>query len=657
MFLLRYFILLFFLFLTTILSAQKKQPVSFDGEELPRSIVKKVNRITKKDSTDTEKFNHICSWIVRKKRYDLKGFEKIRLEKYSLKKIVKSKRLLCREYTVLLKIMCLQAGIQSNIAEGYVKGAGHYPYEKYYYQTHEWNISRLDGRYQITDLTWASGYVVPKISLMGRIKKILNIPYIPRHWKFVRKLNPYYMDIPPAEQIVTHLPAHPMWQLLGNPYSLGYFENESKSALPIDTINQYPFANRIQHFSGRSIEEQLLIIADEGIAFNSKNNYIKGANYLTYAYRNWNSFAGKKEIPLAEKARRSPDVIKYTNIGETYLKRFLQDNDGVKQRCFDSLGRKNREINSFISKKATWSARKVNSLNSIIKNNDRINLIGELAISKKENEKLRRTNSESIYRVRRGKSKTINKDSLNLWFKHIAKNNIHLDSLADLYKKRQDSISVYNLQRGAGWDTILYYAQIKREIVSVSWQVDLATNNIYYLRKFHKTYDSIQFIQDKMEKSLRKAELYYRTTIRRYSDSIIRVAMKKVGKNKQLLVKIKKYNLNSADEEKLFEEQNIRLKYWYQLSIDNHRQDNLHRREYNSFYHEWNHYAKGENREFRRYAKVEKKCYMTSLKKERYRHGRYRYAGNVGLLNCILLTRKSKVFIDNYARVLRLKKK
>ncbi len=653
------FFLLLFICANSV-EAQKTSTVSYDGELVPKRLVRKVSWLTRKDTCETDKFYHLCKWIVKKKSYDMTGYEKIRLEKYSIKKIVRKHTLLCREYSVLLEVMCKQAGIECYIVEGYSKGLGHYPYEKFYYQDHEWNVAKVDGRYQVCDITWASGYTKPKISIIGRIKRLFKLPYIPRHWKFVKRVEPYYFDIPPDKLIETHLSVHPMWQLKMNPHSITYFENEDTTKLPVDSATAYPFANRIQHYGGRSIEEQLLIHGEEGYDFNKKNNYVKGASYLQYSYRKWNSFAKDKDIPLSEKAKRSPEVMKYAKDAEVYMKKFLNDNDGIKQRCFDSLGRKNREVNSFISSRSKSSSRKANSLNSRIKRNDRSNKLSELTITRKEDDRVRRTNSESIYRVRRGNNKKITKDSLNAWFTLIRKNNKHIDSLKLLYQKRRDSIGTYRDRRDNVWDSITYQAGKKEVIVYIATCVDLETNNINYLRYIHKVYDSVHLKQLAFEKNLTPIEAYYKNNVQRYCDSTIRLAMKKIAANKQLLVRIKKYNTKSAEEELLFEEQNQRLNSWLDLSIDNHHREIQHRKEYNSFYRYWNHYAKSEWREFVRYGRAEKECYLFWLKNERFRHSRYKLAGLHGVQNAILLTRRSKVFIANYERqqrILKMKKR
>lgn len=70
---------------------------------------------------------------------------------------------------------------------------------------HAWNAVKLDGQWQLLDVTWAAGYV--------------NDGH-----QFVHRFNDQYFLTPPEEFILDHFPKDPQWQLLAEPVKLEQYE-------------------------------------------------------------------------------------------------------------------------------------------------------------------------------------------------------------------------------------------------------------------------------------------------------------------------------------------------------------------------------------------------------------------------------------------------
>jgi hypothetical protein len=305
--------------------AQKHMRYSEDSIVIPISLKRKVDHIIRNDSTASEKLTDICNWICKHKKYDTKGYEKLRLNEYSLFKILRRNKLSCHEYAHLMEAMCHVSGITCYNVEGYSKGI-----DNHFYQNNEWNVVKMDGQYRIVDVCRSAGYLKVKKSLWGMIRKLVGLPYIPQKRKFIRAFNPYYLNIPPKQLTLNYLPLLPMWQLDSFPISIHAFENE---IIPMrdSTSIKYSFMEAIQNYSGRNIHERILLMADQGYEFNPKNNWNKGIYYLQYAYKDWESLENKR-VPSILMSTRSQRIKKYASGAEVYLKRFLNDNKTIKKK-------------------------------------------------------------------------------------------------------------------------------------------------------------------------------------------------------------------------------------------------------------------------------------------------------------------------------------
>ncbi len=103
---------------------------------------------------------------------------------------------LCNGYTRLFKTLCSYAGIRSEIITGYARVSKSY---KRFGNNHTWNAVMIDNKWQLLDVTWASGF----ISWTGD--------------KFIRSFNEEYFLAPPALFILEHYPDNLAWVLMDRP--------------------------------------------------------------------------------------------------------------------------------------------------------------------------------------------------------------------------------------------------------------------------------------------------------------------------------------------------------------------------------------------------------------------------------------------------------
>jgi len=122
--------------------------------------------------------------IAREKEYD----EAIACMTVYLKKAV------CEGYARLFKSLCIHSGIQCVVVSGKAKTllsdqlAGH-----------AWNAVKLDGKWQLVDPTWASGYVNGD--------------------SFTKERNLFYYLTSPEIMFINHLPNEQKWTLLDKSFN------------------------------------------------------------------------------------------------------------------------------------------------------------------------------------------------------------------------------------------------------------------------------------------------------------------------------------------------------------------------------------------------------------------------------------------------------
>ncbi len=179
------------------------------------SLTKIVDQI----DYQTDTLKAVYDWITDNIKYDVKKlkelekgvnfFEKGKYKSTAvykadqLEKVIKKKKGVCDDYTLLFDAIVTELGYTSYIVEGITKGRKGKVNKNI---SHSWNAVKDNGTWKLYDPTWGAGYVK-------------------EHKKFVKKYFGEWYDVNPEEMKERHLPFDPIWQLSDNPISYKEFEN------------------------------------------------------------------------------------------------------------------------------------------------------------------------------------------------------------------------------------------------------------------------------------------------------------------------------------------------------------------------------------------------------------------------------------------------
>jgi len=169
-----------------------------------------AQRITKDSRSDSEKVYAIYRWIATNVSYD----HQLRLntdlqkkiyvsEENIIKNVLGRRKALCGGFAFLFKDLCENVGVSAEVVHGFTKNySSEIPDNNI--PTHTWNVVKLNGHWELLDITWAIAY--------GQS----NIP------------DDFWYLTNPRDFIYSHYPEDPRWILLPPAISLGEFHSDSK---------------------------------------------------------------------------------------------------------------------------------------------------------------------------------------------------------------------------------------------------------------------------------------------------------------------------------------------------------------------------------------------------------------------------------------------
>lgn len=186
----------------------KKRSVK-ENKKTSFSTAKLAFAITKDATSEKEKVTAIYKWITTHISYDneLRLSAKLQKEFYTseenvLKKVLERKMALCGGYAFLFKSLCENVGISATVIHGFTKDYSGKSF-KNKQPTHTWSAVKLNGQWQLLDITWAISY--------GN----KNGP------------DDYWFLTKPTDYILSHYPEDRKWILLGNPISFSEFQKHA----------------------------------------------------------------------------------------------------------------------------------------------------------------------------------------------------------------------------------------------------------------------------------------------------------------------------------------------------------------------------------------------------------------------------------------------
>lgn len=153
-------------------------------------------------NNDSQKVRSIFYWLAKNIKYDRQGLNSNKWDKYGIDEntaiaTFAYKKGLCRGFAILMKIMLDEVNIENELVFGNVRGE--MLKNDSLRSNHVWNSVKIDGKWQLLDVTWA------------------NVD-----WDKKKKIENTYFLSDPAQFILTHYPDESKWTLMDN--SISYEE-------------------------------------------------------------------------------------------------------------------------------------------------------------------------------------------------------------------------------------------------------------------------------------------------------------------------------------------------------------------------------------------------------------------------------------------------
>ncbi len=190
---------------------KKNKPENISYKKVAKEIVK--NKVTEVDKVEA-----IFLWISKNISYDYKGFNNGYWEKFDsyqdvLDNTFRQKKGVCAGYSLLFKKLCEEVGIEAVVIDGYSRNENYLAGKPIVDVNHSWNAVKIDKKWQLLDVTWAS------------TNKVNEQP------------NSYYFCTKPDEFIINHFPIESRWQLL-------------KNTIKKEEFNNYPYVSYLYYTLG-----------------------------------------------------------------------------------------------------------------------------------------------------------------------------------------------------------------------------------------------------------------------------------------------------------------------------------------------------------------------------------------------------------------------
>lgn len=166
--------------------------------------------IARNSRSEKEKVQAIYRWIASNIIYDHELGRKTELqrqiytsEKNVVQEALRREKALCGGFAFMFRDLCKELGIESEVIHGFTKDYAAGSKNKNV-PHHTWNAVKLDGRWQLLDITWAIGHGAKN------------------------KPDDFWFLTSAEEFVYSHYPEDQKWTLLPNPISFIEFQNPKR---------------------------------------------------------------------------------------------------------------------------------------------------------------------------------------------------------------------------------------------------------------------------------------------------------------------------------------------------------------------------------------------------------------------------------------------
>ncbi len=191
-------------------------------------------------------------WIMLNIDYDVDAFANSTYGEETWTTTFVDRKAVCAGYSKLYQEFCRRVGIESYLIRGFSKGFKKTNENPFNATNHGWNIIELDGKYELLDLTWASGYLKKSD---GKIS-------------FERDMRLSEIFADPEQFVERHLPGQPRWQLLENPITMrAYYSMETFEEMSATEMPYFNFQDSIAAYRELNLYDQMIKDADDAYEF------------------------------------------------------------------------------------------------------------------------------------------------------------------------------------------------------------------------------------------------------------------------------------------------------------------------------------------------------------------------------------------------------
>jgi len=164
---------------------------------------------TSGDTASRVKILH--DWICDNIAYDCDVFTEKGAGQQDYETVLKKKKAVCIGYANLMAAMCFYAKIEVDIISGWSKGFN-YPGYLREQSDHAWNAVKINGKWNLIDVTWDAGYV--------------------ERTTFIKHYTLQWYNLTPSQFIYSHLPDEDKWQLLPEKQVRSHKQFEKEPYIP-----------------------------------------------------------------------------------------------------------------------------------------------------------------------------------------------------------------------------------------------------------------------------------------------------------------------------------------------------------------------------------------------------------------------------------------
>ena len=154
-------------------------------------------------------FKKLAALVANGFKYEVKGTSKADVERKAqlaqdaeMLKCFRNKRGVCEDYSRLYKKMCDAVGLECQFIGGTAKHLS----QRTKGMEHAWNAVKIQGKWQLLDATWGSGYCEDET--------------------FKAEYSAGFFAVSPRFFILNHFPSDESWQFLEKPISKETFKNQ-----------------------------------------------------------------------------------------------------------------------------------------------------------------------------------------------------------------------------------------------------------------------------------------------------------------------------------------------------------------------------------------------------------------------------------------------